>query len=322
MRFSIYPILLIILFSCNNENKITVSSNYFVADGVSSGIISAKGKRTKLYGPFGDTSAINIIKKIKKDKRFTIYFKSTKKNGIIFFKDRQGKKYRLTFFKDIFDNDKDGYPDRCELWKENDRTSFREWFIKIAISQYFKRSASWNKKERDCAGLIRYSYRESLKKHNRNWFYLTGITIENPPPEITEFAYPKIPIIGKNIFAVKSKKANNSFKIKINNECYFFSNFADVENLLKKNCHFTGKNINLAKKGDILFFRYLKNGTYLYHSMIYLGVINKKKSIIYHTGSKKVLKLVPTSYLNDSIIFRPIEWNHNFLGVYRFNILE
>ncbi|MES0489324.1 MAG: DUF1175 family protein, partial [Leptospirales bacterium] len=60
-------------------------------------------------------------------------------------------------------------------------------------------------------------------------------------------------------------------------------------------------------------------------SMIVSRTKNEKEKsiiIIYHTGAAQGMKRVEVEYLNAYAKFIPEEWNKNFLGVYRFHIIE
>src|SRR5215468_10584356 len=68
------------------------------------------------------------------------------------------------------DSDNDGIPDAAELLSADDRDSFRRWFAYIAEMQFYKPSGAWNEDQRDCAGLVRFAWREALRAHDRFWF--------------------------------------------------------------------------------------------------------------------------------------------------------
>ena len=293
------------------------SMNRYPADGQSSGMVryffDPSDNLKKAKGPFGDTSSIEIISKESSKNCEDIYFKSTGKQGSVYFEGSNGSKIQLTFYKTEQDVDEDGFPDDAELISEDDREAFRGWFIRVAESQFLKRSYSWQDTQRDCAGLIRFAYREALKKHDAQWLVKSGIVIDKNIPDIKRFNYPDVPHLGENIFKQKAGSAMDSAS---------FGSFADAETLLKFNTVFVSRSISEAKKGDILFFRIISGGKEQYHSMIVAGRENGETVIIYHTGKGDVIKRVPFSYLNGSGAFSPSPANERFLGVYRFHILE
>ncbi|MCA1606970.1 MAG: DUF1175 domain-containing protein, partial [Acidobacteria bacterium] len=72
------------------------------------------------------------------------------------------------------DSDNDGIPDAAELQSFMDRENFRKWFTLIAEGQFYNLSAHWNAEQRDCAGLVRFAWREALRRHDRLWFQKMG----------------------------------------------------------------------------------------------------------------------------------------------------
>lgn len=211
------------------------------------------------------------------------------------------------------DVDLDGFPDMAELHSEDNRDAFRQWFIRIAESQFKKPNYSWNQKERDCSGLIRYAYREALKEHSRDWYNKNGITIDKNLPDVRKFHYPDIPVLGKNIFKIKKGDAMDSTT---------FGVFADAETLLKHNTIFISHNLTDARTGDILFFHDRNAIISPYHSVIVEKNDLQGIILLYHTGTRQGIKRVTADYLQSSRSFAPAEWNDRFLGVFRFHILN
>lgn len=127
---------------------------------------------------------------------------------------------KLIISENYADSDNDGYYDVNELKTENDRNNFRKWFVNIALSQFYKESRLWNENEKDCAGLLRFAYREALKKHNDDWHSKFGFLLIRNIDDVKKYNYPDIPIIGTNLFLV-----NDGIR-------KYFSNFADSKNLI------------------------------------------------------------------------------------------
>ena len=71
----------------------------------------------------------------------------------------------------------DGTPDFLRLNDPADQAAFRRWFTLIAEYQAIRPSADVPAEITDCASLLRYSYREALKRHDENWFVDTGIEV-------------------------------------------------------------------------------------------------------------------------------------------------
>ncbi|MFN2480902.1 MAG: DUF1175 family protein, partial [Pyrinomonadaceae bacterium] len=76
------------------------------------------------------------------------------------------------------DADADGLPDASELNTFGDRENFRRWFTGIAEQQFYEASKEWNEEQRDCAGLVRFSWREALRAHDRRWLARMGASYE------------------------------------------------------------------------------------------------------------------------------------------------
>ncbi|TGL60873.1 DUF1175 family protein [Leptospira sarikeiensis] len=220
---------------------------------------------------------------------------------------RLGKTVLITIYSREVDFDQDGFPDPAELRTETDRKAFRDWFIRIALSQYLKENSSWNSKERDCSGLIRFAYKESLKAHTQDWQTKTGIVLDKNLPDVREFQYPDIPYIGKNLFRIGDGK---------------FGEFADAESLEKFHTFFVSRELESGLAGDILFFRSDRGVGTNFHSMILVEGEDKNPKLLYHTGSDRGIKLIHAKELERSQLFSPEKSNRNFLGVYRFRILE
>ncbi|PJZ69923.1 hypothetical protein CH373_13255 [Leptospira perolatii] len=218
-----------------------------------------------------------------------------------------GKSVTLEFFDREIDSDSDGFPDSSELGTESDREAFRNWFVRIALSQYLKENIAWNGKERDCSGLIRFAYREALKEHDQSWQERTGIVLDKNLPDIKSFHYPNIPKLGTNLFKTSDKE---------------FGTFADAKSLEKHNAFPVSRELSAAKKGDILFFQNLQKSEITYHSMIVLEEGQENPNLLYHTGSDRGIQLIQSRELKSSNIFNPSIKNPSFLGVYRFHILE
>lgn len=213
------------------------------------------------------------------------------------------------------DLDKDGFPDVAELKIESDRQLFRDLFVNIARSQIAQESELW--KEKDCSGLVRFAYREAMKKHDKAWFQgfqgeLEGLF------DIQSFNYPRVPLLGTNLFRIKPgpfcyETIDNDFSV-----------FASAQYLLSHNVVFLGRDIQVAERGDLIFFYQPGFFNFPYHVMIYEG----KGKVIYHTGAIEDQEgYIQEIFLDDLKKHPDRRWwpvidNPFFLGFYRFKILE
>ena len=209
--------------------------------------------------------------------------------------------FSLTFDSEDLDND--GFPDVAELWRD-DCERFRDWMVWIAKKQKSTPSPTWI--HRDCSGLVRFSIIEALKTHDTAWINTFG---SSPPnyEDVQAFNYPDIPLIQSSIFLTSKG----------------FQGFSDARHLLLYNCNLVGKDLELAKKGDLLFFYHPQDPVFPYHVMI---VTND--GFVYHTGpddeSEGYVRLWKTNdYLDAApLIWLPVKENPNFLGVCRLKFLN
>lgn len=234
------------------------------------------------------------------------------------------------------DSDEDGIPDAAELHSFDDRANFRRWFTSIAEMQFYELSDAWSKEQRDCAGLVRFAWREALRRHDRIWFQGMGAksgAYEAVAPDVKAYSLEKSPL-GEKLFRTefgafeKDDLANGKF-----------SEFADARTLKNYNVTFLtrdrqpGEKPGLPQPGDLLFFHQPQAHKFPYHVMIFLGAARVAGEgandwVVYHTGSspedKGEVKKVRLSVLDQhpNVHWRPIQSNQNFLGFYRLKILQ
>lgn len=225
------------------------------------------------------------------------------------------------------DSDGDGIPDKTELRSFDDRRNFRSWFAAIAEMQFYRPSDEWNAEQRDCAGLIRFAWREALRKHDRLWFQKMGADYEPVAPDVQAFSLDSNPL-GEKIFRTdfgsfqEGDLANGKF-----------AEFADARTLKNFNCVFVSRERRRAERGDLLFFHQPWVQKFPYHAMIFIGEPWRDGEgaadwVVYHTGSSpsaegslKKVRLAVLDHHPDKR-WRPIESNPNFLGFYRLKMLD
>ena len=224
------------------------------------------------------------------------------------------------------DMDHDGLPDILELRSFNDRENFRNWFTSIAEMQFYKMSDEWNPEQRDCAGLVRFAWREALRTHDRAWYRRMGEGYETVASDVSVKLGSEP--LGEKLFrtAPGNYRPGDVAAGK-------FSEFADAQTLKVFNATFVTRDREQAKPGDLLFFYQPFVQKFPYHVMIFLGdarVANEGQHdwVVYHTGAapenggavKKVRLAVLDGHPNKR--WRPIETNPNFLGFYRLKLLN
>jgi uncharacterized protein YfaT (DUF1175 family) len=222
------------------------------------------------------------------------------------------------------DSDGDGIPDAVELRSFNDRENFRRWFTAIAEMQFYE----WSAEQRDCAGLVRFSWREALRQHDREWFQRMGREYEPLAPDVAAYTLESNPL-GEKLFRTNSAALKSD-----DTASDAFSAFADARSLKDFNSVFIGRDRRRAQPGDLVFFFQPWVQKLPYHVMIFLGEGSMEASgrardwVVYHTGASAsdagTVKKVRLSVLerHPDKRWRPIESNPNFLGFYRLKILD
>lgn len=225
------------------------------------------------------------------------------------------------------DRDADGFPDAAELPDEQDRLSFRRWFVTLAESQLYKEDPAWRQDDHDCAGLLRFAYREALKRHDTNWLRRKPFLREAAIADVRRFQYPNVPLLATRIF----RTGPGSFR-PADLQDTTFAVTATAGKLRSHNTVFLGKTLEQLLPGDLLFYLNPGDVHMPQHSMIFAGAWQRPPSwddgVIYHTGPRDdhpgALKLVRLADLRQHPEERwhPVPENPYFLGFYRWKILE
>src|SRR5581483_11449151 len=207
----------------------------------------------------------------------------------------------------------------------NDAQAFRRWFTFLAEAQYFQPAEMRPAEITDCAALIRYAYREALRRHDTAWAMQSHLPLAPALESVAKYDYPHT-AAGPALFRTKP----GSFRAS-DLEDGTFAQFADAKTLFRFNCHFRTRDVARAEPGDILFYR--QDSDHMpYHSMIYLGPsqINRgaARYVLYHTGPSgsdpgEIRRLTIDELMHfPQPEWRPFAGNPAFLGVFRWNILE
>jgi uncharacterized protein YfaT (DUF1175 family) len=225
------------------------------------------------------------------------------------------------------DRDADGFPDACELQDETDRRNFRRWFVSIAESQLYKEDPAWRRDDHDCAGLIRFAYREALKPHDTQWLQSKPFLVDAAIADIRQFHYPNVPFLQTKIFRTRDGQFSEADLSDTT-----FAVTALAAKLRSYNTVFLGKSLESVQSGDLLFFLNTGDVQMPQHSMIFVGDSRRPASfndyVIYHTGPREddsgVLKKVRLADLvrHPDERWHPVPENRYFLGYYRWKILD
>jgi uncharacterized protein YfaT (DUF1175 family) len=219
----------------------------------------------------------------------------------------------------------DGTPDFLRLSDEADRQAFRRWFVFVAEAQFFA-GPDLSPEVKDCAGLLRFAYREAARDHDGRW----ALKLHLPPiaadvPSIRQYSFPFTPL-GASLFRVHAGRFRAS---DLGDDT--FAEYADANTLRRYNTHFISRDLAMARPGDLLFFRQFGQDS-PYHTMIFMGRSHFEDGpdayVVYHTGpTRETAGEVRRSSIHDLLRHPDTRWhpapeNPAFLGVYRWNILR
>jgi uncharacterized protein YfaT (DUF1175 family) len=218
----------------------------------------------------------------------------------------------------------DGTPDFLRLQSEGDRIAFRHWFAFLAESVYFEGENDRPEEVDDCAALIRFAYREALRKHDASWANQWHLAQLPTAASVRKYEYPHT-ALGAGLFRTRLGAFTPA---DLTNGA--FAEFADADALRRYNTHFVSRDPSAARPGDLLFFRQQGHRT-PFHTIIYLGESSFSPGsnwLIYHTGPDgkrpgEIRRVTVTDLQqHPEFKWRPVPQNPAFLGVYRWNILR
>jgi uncharacterized protein YfaT (DUF1175 family) len=198
------------------------------------------------------------------------------------------------------------------LGEEGDREAFRTWFVALLEQQLEGPSPAWEPAQRDCAGLLRFAFREALAVHSTAWrervAYTDGVPGRDPsagfaPGWRAGFPTPEGP-----------------------------RPFAKGAFLRRLACVALGRDLQLARPGDLLFFA--RGGAHAQpdHAMAFVRPdVDGAPMLLYHTGPEGSGATQQPGELRrvrlDDLLhhpdpdFRPLSENPAFLGLYRWQLL-
>jgi len=226
----------------------------------------------------------------------------------------------------LIDSAGDGTPDFLRLDDPADQESFRLWFTFLAEVQYFNSPAQRPREIVDCAALIRYAYREALRRHDGAWAASAHLPLIPAFDSIHKYNYPHT-LLGGSLFRVRP----GAF---VSDDLYdgAFAQFADAEAINRFNTFLVSRDVISADRSDLLFFR--RDVQHMpFHSMIVIGHSQIEQTsnsiyVVYDTGptsteAGQIKRLSLTELLHyPDPQWQPRATNPFFLGVFRWNILN
>jgi len=225
---------------------------------------------------------------------------------------------------DWTDRNENGFPDNLELDSPQDMRAFLDWFRYLTEEQYYRGDAL-QAEIKDCAALLRFAYREALRKHSGTWANEIGLQGLQPIPDVDKYQYPFTPLRA-NLFRLRG----GAF-VREDLDNGAFGQFADAEHLLLYNASRIGKDIGQARPGDLLFYRQESQGM-PFHAMVFIGPSmlepeSGKEYVLYHTGpegkwpGEMRRRTVMELMRHPEARWHPVPANPAFLGVYRWKIV-
>lgn len=216
----------------------------------------------------------------------------------------------------------DGTPDFLRLDSANDRQAFRQWFT--AIAEHEATVPKLPEEIKDCAALLRFSYREAMRVHDSTWANDFGFGEHAAMADIAKYRYPYTPL-GPRLFRTSAGRFTTA---DLNDGT--FAEFADAHTLWMANTHFVTRDVHRAQPGDLFFYRQFEQHS-PFHSMIFLGHGEAgagEDFVVYHTGPDgkwpgEMRRVTVGSLMkHPDARWHPVPGNKNFLGVYRWNVLR
>jgi hypothetical protein len=198
------------------------------------------------------------------------------------------------------------------LREEGDREAFRLWFVAILEQQLDGPSPAWEPAQRDCAGLLRFAFREALALHTATW--RERVAFASGPP-------------GQDASPAFARDWRGGFPTPEGPQP-----FAKGAYLRRLACTSLGRDLQQARPGDLLFFA--RGGAHAQpdHAMaIVRPDVDGAPMVLYHTGPEgsgvsRQPGEIRRARLDDLLHhpdpeFRPLPENPAFLGLYRWRLL-
>lgn len=205
--------------------------------------------------------------------------------------------------------------DEATYLTPEDEKALRETVTRLALLQARKVSPQWDRRQRDCSGLVRFSYREALAIGSPKDKQKLGVPKALHLPTISELsrkAFPQYPQIWQVGFTSDGKPR--------------FGAFADAETLIGFNFRKKARALQSARNGDLLVYQKALESDQPYHLMIF--VEDRPGALaVYHNGAagdEAQVRVVRVRELMESPdpVWIPSADNPHFLGVYEWNRLR
>jgi uncharacterized protein YfaT (DUF1175 family)/uncharacterized protein YfaP (DUF2135 family) len=193
-----------------------------------------------------------------------------------------------------------------------DENSLRQSVTRLALYQAKKLSPRWTEAQQDCAGLVRFAYREALRARSTGDEQKLGIPNALYLPDVSE--------LSRRIFSDPSKIWQVGFD---KDGRPRFGSFADAETLISYNFRKISRDLSAAHNADLLVFQKDMESDQPYHLMIFVED-RAENLVVYHNGAEGDEAQVRVVIISDLMhspdpVWLPIANNPHFLGVYEWN---
>ncbi len=203
-------------------------------------------------------------------------------------------------------------PGQLRLADEADRAAFRSWFVLLADAAYYRPVVEVT----DCAALIRYAARESLRPHTPDWLRETALPLAPGLADVRQ----------------RPGGAPGHFPLfRVSPDPHVpLAEFADASTIIRFNATLVSRNVGAARPGDLLYFRQPSQSE-PDHLMIFVGEsrfdLTAQDFVVYHTGPGdhgapgEMRKIRLADLLrHPAPRWRPLPSNGRFVGVFRLTL--
>ncbi|HEX7087590.1 MAG TPA: DUF1175 family protein [Vicinamibacterales bacterium] len=196
---------------------------------------------------------------------------------------------------------------QLRLADAGDRQALRSWFVLLADAAFYEPPAEVT----DCAALVRYALRESLRPHTPEWLRRAGLPAAPGLPDVRERPSGRDGLLP--IFRVSARPDD-------------LAEFADARTIVRWNAWQVSRDVSVARPGDLLYFRQ-PSQRQPDHLMIVVGASRFDRAapdfVVYHTGPDgddpgEIRKVRLADLLrHPAPRWRPVPSNEAFVGVFR-----
>ncbi len=202
--------------------------------------------------------------------------------------------------------------DESAFLHPSDEKAFRDSAIRMALLQARRVSSGWEEQQRDCAGLVRFAYRNALEARTVEQKRKLGV------PEALHL--PALSDLSRMIFSRYPSIWQTGFEA---DGAPRFAPFADSETLIGYNFRKKARSIQAAHSADLLVFQKDMAADQPYHLMIFVES-RPQPLVVYHNGASGEEAQIRVVRLDDLMaspdpVWVPQDHNPHFLGVYEWN---